>query len=223
MTTITQSITPLPAVPDPASMSPAMFSSTAAAFVLAQKAEAVELETFRGQVNTVAGEMATNAGTASSAAINAAASAASAAATSGVTIWVSGTTYAIGDNRFSPINFLTYRRKTIGAGATDPSLDVANWASVLSSGLTVVVVSATTQAAAAGNQYVLTNVAASTVTLPASPASGDTVWVTVTNGLTTNIIARNGQTIMGVAEDMTVDNATVTVELRFVNSSWRLV
>jgi len=69
----------------------------------------------------------------------------------------------------------------------------------------------------------LTNVAATTVTLPASPASGDTVWITVTNGLTTNVIARNGQSIMGVAEDMTIDNANATVELRFVNSSWRCV
>jgi hypothetical protein len=68
-------------------------------------------------------------------AINAAASAASAAGSasaaasaSGAILWVSGTTYAIGDCRFSPINFATYRRKTAGAGATDPSLDGANWA-----------------------------------------------------------------------------------------------
>ena len=87
----------------------------------------------------------------------------------------------------------------------------------------VTVVSGTTQTAVANNHYILTNVAATTVTLPASPASGDTVWITVTNSLTTNVIARNGQTIMGVSEDMTIDNANATVELRFVNSSWRLV
>jgi hypothetical protein len=89
--------------------------------------------------------------------------------------------------------------------------------------LVVALVSATTQTAVAGAHYILTNVAATTVTLPASPVSGDTVWVTPTNGLTTNVIARNGQTIMGLAEDMTVDNANATVELRFVNSDWRLV
>jgi len=104
-------------------------------------------------------------------------------------------------------------------GAAPPS-----WTTPVSGGsLTVVIVSGTSQAATAGNQYVLTNVAATTVTLPASPASGDTVWVTPTNSLLTNIIARNGQTIMGLAQDMTLNVADTTVRLRFVNSSWRLV
>jgi hypothetical protein len=49
-------------------------------------------------------------------------------------IWVSGQTYAIGDVRFSPINFLSYRRKTAGAGTTDPSLDATNWAQVAGTG-----------------------------------------------------------------------------------------
>ena len=88
----------------------------------------------------------------------------------------------------------------------------------------VAIVTGTTQLAAAGAHYVLTNVAATTVTLPASPASGATVWVTWTNSRTTNVIARNGQTIMGLAEDMTLNAAqNSTVQLRFVNSSWRLV
>jgi hypothetical protein len=43
-------------------------------------------------------------------------------------VWVSGTTYAIGDVRYSPVDFLVYRRKTVGAGTTDPSLDATNWA-----------------------------------------------------------------------------------------------
>lgn len=63
----------------------------------------------------------------------AAASAAAAAATAGASIWISGTTYAIGDNRFSPINFQTYRRKTAGAGTVDPSIDATNWAAIASS------------------------------------------------------------------------------------------
>jgi hypothetical protein len=46
----------------------------------------------------------------------------------GAVAWVSGTTYAIGNVRYSPINFLAYRRKTAGAGVTDPSLDATNWA-----------------------------------------------------------------------------------------------
>lgn len=87
------------------------------------------------------------------------------------------------------------------------------------------IVTAATVTATAGQHIVLTNAATSTCTMPASPAAGDTVWVTVGNGRTDSVIARNGQNIMSLAEDLTVDNANVTVQLRFVNSSlgWRLV
>jgi hypothetical protein len=42
-------------------------------------------------------------------------------------VWVTGTTYSIGNVRYSPIDFQNYRRKTNGAGATDPSNDPTNW------------------------------------------------------------------------------------------------
>lgn len=45
-------------------------------------------------------------------------------------VWVSGTTYAVGDLRYSPITFQTYRRAIAGAGTTDPSLDGINWVAV---------------------------------------------------------------------------------------------
>ena len=79
--------------------------------------------------------------------------------------------------------------------------------------------------AASGQHLVLTNVATVTVTLPAAPAAGDTVWVTTGNGLSTNVIARNGLLIMGLAEDMTLDNANATYCVRYINSTlgWRLV
>jgi hypothetical protein len=59
--------------------------------------------------------------------VAAAASQAAAEAASTATAWVSGTTYAVGNVRYSPINFLSYRRKTAGAGTTDPSADSTNW------------------------------------------------------------------------------------------------
>lgn len=55
----------------------------------------------------------------------------SAALTADVTKWISGTTYAQGDVVWSPTDFKTYRRKTNGAGTTDPSADLTNWAQVL--------------------------------------------------------------------------------------------
>lgn len=70
-----------------------------------------------------------NAQLALSSAISASASAAAASATAGVTKWVSGSSYIEGDDAtWSPINYLTYRRKTTGAGILDPSVDATNWA-----------------------------------------------------------------------------------------------
>lgn len=84
---------------------------------------------------------------------------------------------------------------------------------------TMNIVTGTTQSAAAGNQYVLTNASATTVTLPGSPSAGDAVWVTVANGLTTNVIARNGKPIQGIAEDMTLNAPYASAQLRFVDNT----
>lgn len=51
--------------------------------------------------------------------------------------------------------------------------------------------------------YVLT--ASLTLTLPASPSAGNTVTVSNMSGQITAVIARNGQPIMALAEDLTVD------------------
>jgi hypothetical protein len=91
---------------------------------------------------------------------------------------------------------------------------------------TLNIVTTTTQTAIAYNQYVLTNVAVSTLTLPASPTAGDIVWVTVGNALTTNIMARNGSNkIMGIAEDMIMNNANANYQMRYINATlgWRIM
>jgi hypothetical protein len=53
--------------------------------------------------------------------------------------------------------------------------------------------------------YVFT--ATLTLTLPASPAAGDTVAVQNSSGTTTAVIARNGSNIMSLAEDLNLDKA----------------
>lgn len=88
--------------------------------------------------------------------------------------------------------------------------------------LPLVAVAGTSQTAVSGYHYSLNNAAASTLTLPALPSEGAMVWVTVTNDRYDNVMARNGKTIMGFAEDMLLDNPG-TYQLRFVNNSWRLV
>lgn len=96
----------------------------------------------------------------------------------------------------------------------------------LPAGLPPVTVTASTSiSAAAGNHYVLTAATTATVTLPASPVISDTVWVTVANGLTTNVIARNGKNIQGMAEDMTLNSAYAAAQLRFSDNTegWILI
>lgn len=55
--------------------------------------------------------------------------------------------------------------------------------------------------------------------LPASPSAGN--WVSVVNrsGLLTNTIGRNGQNIMGLAENMTLDNASASLTLVFADAT----
>jgi hypothetical protein len=90
---------------------------------------------------------------------------------------------------------------------------------------TMSIVTGTTQSAAAGTHYILTNGSATTVTLPASPTAGDLIWITVANGLTTNVVARNGKPIQGIAEDMTLNSAYASAQMRFVDNTegWVLV
>lgn len=71
--------------------------------------------------------------------------------------------------------------------------------------------------AAAGGFYVLT--ASTTITLPATPAAGDPVYVVNRSGTTTPVIARNGSNIMGLAEDLTLDSVNASVTLVYADAT----
>lgn len=77
----------------------------------------------------------------------------------------------------------------------------------------------------AGQHDCATYSGAVTWTLPASPSVGQRCGIMVGNGLTTNVVARNGSNIMGLAEDMTVDNVNASIVFRYVSVSlgWRIV
>lgn len=109
---------------------------------------------------------------------------------------------------------------TITAGSGVTVTNGAGTISLSAAGLpTMNIVTGTTQTAVAGNHYVLTNASTTTLTLPFGPNLGDVVWVTVANGLTTNVIARNSQAINGIAQDMTIDSAYAGIQLRFSGES----
>lgn len=106
--------------PEPDTSQPSIFATVMDTFLASMK-------TFRTQLVALASNVYSNAVDAYNNAQAAANALSAVTAATGVTGWVSGTTYSVGQNRYSIIDFKTYRRTTAGAGTTDPSLDPANW------------------------------------------------------------------------------------------------
>jgi hypothetical protein len=72
-------------------------------------------------------------------------------------------------------------------------------------------------AAVSGCLYVMT--ASLTLTLPATPAVGDTVRVSNLSGTTTCVVGRNGNKIQNVAEDLTIDSLNAAITLTYANAT----
>lgn len=119
------SITALPT--PPRRDDPTNFATRADAFLGA-------LPAFATEANALAVDVNADAVAAAAAEVAATAAASAATAAANVTKWVSGTTYAEGVVVWSPITYLSYRRKSAGAGTTDPSADSTNWAQAAGTG-----------------------------------------------------------------------------------------
>jgi len=118
---------------------------------------------------------------------------------------VSGTTYSVGDLRYSPTDFQTYRRKTTGAGTTDPSLDLTNWLRVsgdVSSNTTQTLTNKTLNSAVFNDGYT-EEVFSVTGTAPAlSPANGSIqTWVLSANSAPTAGTWGSGQSLTLMIDD----------------------
>ena len=119
---------PITALPTPPTRSdPLNFSTRADAFLSAIPTFATEANALQVDVNNKQATASAAATSASDSQTAAAASKTAAEAASNATAWVSGTTYAVGNVRYSPTDFMSYRRKTAGAGTTDPVSDTTNW------------------------------------------------------------------------------------------------
>lgn len=125
-------ITPLPT--PPSRNDPTNFAARGDAFLGALPTFATEANALAVDVNADAVLAAASAVDAEDAVTAAEAAAAGAAAAANVTKWISGTTYAEGVVVWSPITYLSYRRKSAGAGTTDPSADGTNWAQAAGTG-----------------------------------------------------------------------------------------
>lgn len=146
--------------------------------------------------------------------------AAVATATAGLAagLWSAGT-YPIGTPKFSTVNGYLYRRTVATASAVDPGTDDTGWELQTLPDWQLIVVTGTTATAIKCAEYVMANTAASELTLPASPATGDGVRVAFANGRVDNYVRRNGQLIMGVAEDMMINLPYWARRLRFVGGA----
>ena len=176
----------------------AVFDSAVAAFLAYLPTFEANEVALQADVTAKQAAAAASETNATAAAAAAAASATAAAAGASAQAWASGTTYTIGQVVFSPISLLSYRRKTNGAGTTDPSADPTNWQPLNSFGLTDSVVTGTTQTAVAGMRYLLSNVATTTVTAPTA-ADGAEFEVVPVNGLFTNTVDFGAGMVIGPA------------------------
>lgn len=159
---------PAPTVND----SPSNFTAKTFAFYGAMAAFITQVNAVVAWIALKIVAIAADAASALAAKAAAEAAAASASSAANVTKWVSGTVYPEGTNVWSPINGVTYRRRTTGGGAIDPSIDLANWALPNAANLPVQRISANT-VAQWGIHYVFE--AACTLTLPVAGANKDAV------------------------------------------------
>ena len=210
------------ALPTPPSTSdPATFDTRADAFMAALPTHTTETNAASANVYANAVDAASSASAAASSANAASSSAATAVAAAGATIWISGTTYAIGDVRYSPANQKIYRRKTAGAGTTDPSADSTNWG-VVSTDPQWVIKTTNYTAVAGDSLLVNTTSGAITITLPASPTANDVVRFADyagTWGTNKVTLGRNGLKIMGLSEDYDITTANLNGVMTYIDTT----
>jgi hypothetical protein len=124
-------------------------------------------------------------------------------------------TYTNQGNTFNGVNQLV---KTDGTGKL-PAIDGSQLTNLPNTGggplLTTLI--STNTPAVKGNLYVLT--ATLTLILPLNPTINDRVGVSNRSGTLTCVIARNGQNIQGLAEDMTIDALNIGFELVYTNAT----
>ncbi len=141
-----------------------------------------------------------------------------------------------------------FETKYLGASATEPTVDLvgdplatgalffdssanvvkaydgSSWVvtyATLNTVITTVTTTSTSKTLGTGERCHV-DTSGQTITLPATPSSGDIVGVVV-GDFDDTVVARNGSTIMGAAEDFTIDSAYASVDFQYIGSTWRLV
>lgn len=73
----------------------------------------------------------------------------------------------------------------------------------------------------ANNEHASVTAATQTMTLPATPAKGYRVRISV-GAFADTVVARNGSTIRGAADDVTINAMNVTVTFEYDGTTWRV-
>jgi hypothetical protein len=229
-------MTPLPT--PPSRNDPTNFAARGDAFLGALPTFQVEANALEVAVDADAVAAAASAASAASSVTAAQAAAAGAAAAANVTKWVSGTTYTEGAVVWSPINFLSYRRRTTGGGTTDPSADSANYAQAAGTGDVTLAGAQTitgtkTFAGTSSTQALILNDAAEVATVSATAATGTIPYDITTQSVlfytsnasanwTVNFRASSGtslNTLMSTGQSMTVAFLVTQGSTAYYNSA----
>ena len=219
-------ITVLPVAPARTD-TPAVFNTRADAFLGALYSPfSTQMNTTIGSMNTDIAGVNADALAAAASAVDAAASATAAESSAGAVEWVSGTTYAVGYAVWSPIDFQSYRAKVITSGTVDPSAAPSVWEPIGGAGGLSYILK-TANFTASKNEGILANTSggAFTVTLPATPTTGDEVVIADAGGAfgTNNCIAgRNGSTIEGDSADLNLNINGVSVQFVYSGTTWEV-
>ena len=113
-----------------------------------------------------------------------------------------------------------------GTTVVDNSRNLTNIATVDSSVTSIydTVGTTATSKTLVNREHVTVTASGQTITLPASPAGGWEVAVSVGN-FTDTVLGRNSTNIMGLAENMTIDKAYVTIHCIYSGNAtqgWRI-
>lgn len=113
-----------------------------------------------------------------------------------------------------------------GTTVVDNSRNLANIATFDSTVASIydTVTTTATSKTIVNREHVTVTANSQTITLPASPAAGWEIAISVGN-FTGTIVGRNATNIMGLAENMTIDTAYVTVHMIYsgdATQGWRV-
>lgn len=150
----------------------------------------------------------------------------------GIAEWNVNQEYYTNSKCTSPIDGLTYVSKTGTApstpnpGTTDPSLDSTNWKTEVTPSLTPIIKS--TAYTALPNDFISVDTTTGVVpiTLPPTPVNNTKVkFHDVKSNFHVNRleILRNGETIMGIADDTFSENKGDTFTMQFIDNDWRVL